>query len=57
MQKMYKNSEILHSIIPSGLTISLLPIKMVILCIFSFLFRADNDKYADQKQVFESVGL
>ena len=37
--------------------INLLLIKMATLCKFLCLFRADSDKYADQQQVFESVGL
>ena len=57
MLKTHPNSEISPSTIPSGHMISSLLTKKATLCKFDQYARADSDKYADQQQVFEKVGL
>lgn len=57
MPKTHPNLEILRSTIPSGHMISSLLMKKATLCKFNKYARADSDKYADQQQVFEKVGL
>jgi hypothetical protein len=52
MPKILTNTEISPLIIPFGLTIALPQIKKATSGNINFKFRADDDKYADQQQVF-----
>jgi hypothetical protein len=53
----HKSIEILPLIIHSGHTISFIPMIEATLCNPSHNLRPETDKYADQKLVFEQVGL
>ena len=57
MQMILKNSEILRLIILSGHMMAFIQTNKAIFSNDIYKFRADSDKYADQQQVFEKVGL